>query len=67
MQAVIYNHPGRKNGRRLVEQQLYRQRYLVEVFFHNLKKFRALATRYDKTARNYLARILLACAWLWLN
>ena len=43
------------------------KRYLVEVFFHNLKRFRAIATRYEKTARNYLALIQLACARLWLN
>ena len=46
---------------------LYRQRYLVEVFFHNLKRFRAIATRYEKTARNYLAIVHVACAWLWLK
>ena len=27
---------------------LYRQRYLVEVFFHTLKRFRAIATRYER-------------------
>lgn len=46
--------------------KLYRQRYLVEVFFHNLKRFRAVATRYEKTARNYLALVQLACASMWL-
>ena len=47
--------------------KLYRQRYLVEIFFHNLKRFRAIATRYEKTARNYLALVQVACAWLWLK
>jgi transposase len=41
--------------------------YRVEVFFHSLKRFRAIATRYDKTARNYLALVQLACTWLWLG
>lgn len=45
---------------------LYRERYLVEVFFHNLKRFRAIATRYEKTAQNYLAVVQLACVCLWL-
>ena len=45
----------------------YRQRYLVEVFFHNLKRFRAIATRYEKTSRNYLALIQVACISIWLN
>jgi transposase len=41
--------------------------WLIEVFFHNLKRFRAIATRYEKTARNYLALVQLACAMLWLT
>ena len=35
--------------------------------FHELKRFRAIATRYEKTARNYLALVHLACARLWLE
>ena len=46
---------------------LYAKRYLVERFFHELKRFRAIATRYEKTASNYLALIHLACARLWLE
>jgi transposase len=66
MKSVIHSKPERKRKHRLVR-ALYRRRYLVELFFHNLKRFRAIATRYDKTARNYLALVHLACAWLWLN
>jgi len=65
MRPVIHSRPERKRKRRL-NRRLYRIRYLVEVFFHNLKRFRAIATRYEKTARNYLALVQLACAWLWL-
>lgn len=66
MKPVIHSKPERHKKHRLVR-RLYRQRYLVEVFFHNLKRFRAIATRYEKTARNYLALVQVACAWLWLN
>jgi transposase len=66
MKAVIHSKPERKRARPL-DRKLYRQRYLVEVFFHNLKRFRAIATRYEKTARNYLALVHLACACLWLD
>jgi transposase len=38
----------------------------VECFFHNLKRFRAIATRFEKTARNFLALTQVVCAWLWL-
>ena len=31
------------------------------------RKVRAVATRYEKIARNYLARVQLVCAFVWLN
>jgi len=37
---------------------------LIENFFANLKQFRAIATRYDKTARNFLVAIYFAAAIL---
>jgi transposase len=46
---------------------LYCERNLVERFFNKLKHFRAIATRYDKLARNFLAGIQLACAIILLN
>lgn len=66
MKPVIHAKPERPVPHRLAR-KLYRQRFQVEVFFHNLKRFRAVATRYDKTARNYLALVQLACARLWLE
>jgi len=46
---------------------LYCERNLVECFFNKLKHFRAIATRYDKLARNFLAGIHLASAIILLN
>jgi transposase len=46
---------------------LYCERNLVERFFNKLKHFRAIATRYDKLARNFLAGIHLASAIILLN
>ena len=46
---------------------LYKQRHLIETFFCKLKQFRAIATRYDKPARNLLAATHLAAATSWLN
>ena len=37
--------------------RIYTARHLIENFFAKLKQFRAIATRYDKTARNFLAAI----------
>jgi len=46
---------------------LYCERNLIERFFNKLKHFRAIATRYDKLARNFLAGIHLASAIMLLN
>ncbi|MBN7786243.1 transposase, partial [Ponticoccus gilvus] len=52
---------------RTVDAALYRKRNLVERYFNTLKHFRKVATRYEKTARNYLAAVLLASTRLWLR
>jgi transposase len=46
---------------------LYAERNLVERFFNWIKQFRAIATRYEKTARNFLAGLHLVCALAWLK
>ena len=46
---------------------LYCKRNLIERFFNKLKHFRAIATRYDKLARNFLAGAQLASAIILLN
>lgn len=66
MKVVISCNPTRKHNRRRLDRRLYRQRYRVECLFHDLKRFRAVASRYDKTARNYLGMVEVACAWKWL-
>jgi transposase len=50
-----------------LDQHLYAQRHLVECCFSKLKQFRRVATRFEKTARNYLAVITLAAIVLWLR
>jgi transposase len=64
--AVI---PPRANRRspRTFDRALYKARHLIENFFAKLKQFRAIATRYDKTARNFLAAIHLTATAIWLN
>ena len=46
---------------------IYCERNLVERFFNKLKYFRAIATRYDKLARNFLAGVQLASTIILLN
>jgi len=67
MKVVVCTNPTRKRGRRRLDKRLYGRRYRVEVFFHHLKRFRAVATRYEKIAVNYLGLVHLACALQWLN
>jgi len=66
MQAVIHPNPTRRTKPRL-DRRTYRRRYLVECFFHHLKRFRCLATRFEKTARHYLALVHVACTVIWLQ
>jgi transposase len=47
--AVIPPRPNRVTPREF-DRDLYKERHLIENFFCKLKQFRAIATRYDKTA-----------------
>jgi transposase len=47
--------------------ELYVARHLIENFFGKIKQFRAIATRYEKTARNFLAAVRLVARAVWLN
>jgi transposase len=60
--------PPRQNrtASRPFDEALYQARHLIENFFCRLKQFRGIATRYDKTARNFLAALHLAAATIWL-
>jgi transposase len=64
--AVIPNNPSRARKYPL-DKNLYAQRHLVECCFARLKQFRRVATRYEKTARNYFAVVTLAATILWLR
>ncbi len=66
VKAVIPNNPSRALKYPL-DKQLYAQRHLVECCFSKLKQFRRIATRYEKTARNYQAMIALVATILWLK
>jgi transposase len=66
MLVVIPSHPTRSVIHRY-DKKLYGIRYRIEVFFHRLKRCRRIATRYEKTAQNYLGLLHLACALLWVS
>jgi transposase len=64
--AVI---PPKRNRaeQREYDRDLYQARHLIEHFFCRLKQYRAIATRYDKARRNFLAAIYLAASVILLN
>lgn len=61
--------PPKKNRKeqRAYDKEIYKARHLIENFFCRLKQYRAIATRYDKTARNFLAAVYLASSIVCLN
>src|SRR4051812_5962568 len=65
-EAVIPPRSKRRTARNY-DRELYKARHLIENFFCKLKHFRAIATRYDKLARNFQAAIQFAATLIWLN
>jgi transposase len=49
------------------DRELYAARHLIENSFAKIKQFRAIVTRYEKTARNFLAAVQLVASVVWLN
>ena len=64
--AVIPSRAGRTVSRRLLRRQ-YRRRNRVERFVNRIKHFRRVATRYEKTARNFLGFVQLAALLCWIT
>jgi putative transposase len=65
MTVVIPPRSNRKNPRP-TDFHLYKERHLVENYFQKLKQYRRVATRYEKTAVNFLGFVLLASVRIWL-
>jgi transposase len=58
------HRPGRPPG---FDPAAYARRNVVERCVNRLKQFRAIATRYDKTAAAYHALVLFAAILLWIT
>lgn len=65
-QHVIPRKGNSKQGNDDIDWCLYRYRHLVENAFLKVKKYRAVATRYEKLARNYESVVALAFSLMWL-
>jgi transposase len=64
--AVIPPKANRK-VQRSYDEELYKARHLIENFFARLKQYRAIATRYDKRAKIFLAAVYMVAAIIWLS
>ena len=64
--AVI---PTQKNRavQREIDRDRYKDRNLAERFWHKVKQYRRVATRYEKTARNFLAFVHVASIMILLR
>lgn len=61
--------PSKKNHRRQLkhDRAAYRRRNRTECCIGWLKRFRRIATRYEKRAENYLAMLHIAAALYWIR
>ena len=64
--VVIPPRSNRNHPRRL-DKHSYKRRNLVERFVNRLKHYRRVATRYEKTARNFLAFVHVASSFVMLG
>ncbi len=65
--TVVIPPKANRATRRNYDRELFNARHLVENVFTRLKQFRAIATRYDKASRSFLAAIQLVATVIWLN
>jgi transposase len=65
-EAVIPPRSNRKEIR-LYDEELYKERNLVERYFQKLKHYRRVATRYERLGINYSAMLALVSTVIWLK
>lgn len=63
--AQIKQNPTRA-GTKTIDWTLYKERNLVERFFNQIKRFRRIALRCQKTIASCRSFVSLACAMAWL-
>lgn len=64
--AVIPSKKNRLNPT-VHDHYIYKERNIIERFFQKIKRYRRIATRYDKTARMYLTGVMFVSILLALK
>ena len=60
--------PPRSNrlDQRIYDEEIYKERNLIERLFQKLKNFRRVATRYERLVRNYMGMLQITAIMIWL-
>jgi len=65
-EAVIPPRKNRKESRDY-DRHLYKERHLVECFFHKIKQYRRIFSRFEKLDKRYLGFLSFVGALIWLR
>jgi transposase len=65
-EAVIPPKANRPEQREY-DRDFYKERHLIECFFNKLKQFRRVFSRFEQTARNFLAFVHFTSTLIWLR
>ncbi|WP_341826615.1 transposase [Candidatus Sarmatiella mevalonica] len=64
---VVIPSRARRKVPREYDEELYKERNLIERMFNKLKHFRRVATRYDKLDIAYFGFVFIARIYLWIK
>lgn len=64
--AAVIPYRANESGPKEYDREAYRERPIIERTINRLKRYRRIATRYDKLAETYLAMVTIASILEWL-
>lgn len=65
--TIVIPPKSNRQHERDYDEELHKDRHLIENFFAKLKQYRAITTRYDKRASTFLSAVYMAASIIWLN
>ena len=64
--AMVIPDRDNESGSKAYDREAYRDRPIIERTINRLKRYRRIATRYEKLAATYFAMVTIACILEWL-